>query len=115
MEEIKEYNYCLRCGRKLKSKEARLRGYGKTCYAKCKLSIKVKPLVVIGENMDTLSDEKKQIYLDRLNKVRLMVDANDTQFRIGTITKKEYMEAGNYIVGIVDSIENDLREEGLNV
>ena len=31
---IKEYNYCIRCGRRLKSQENRLRGMGKTCYEK---------------------------------------------------------------------------------
>ena len=34
----KEYDRCLRCGRKLKSKENRLRGYGKICYKKQKMS-----------------------------------------------------------------------------
>lgn len=33
---MKEYNYCLRCGRKLKSKENRYRGYGNVCYEKSK-------------------------------------------------------------------------------
>lgn len=32
----KEYKYCLRCGRKLKSPETRLRGYGKICEKKMK-------------------------------------------------------------------------------
>lgn len=32
--ENKEYEYCLRCGRKLKTKESRLRGYGDICYKK---------------------------------------------------------------------------------
>ena len=30
----KLYKYCLRCGRRLKTPEARLRGYGKRCYEK---------------------------------------------------------------------------------
>ena len=33
-EKIKEYNYCIRCGRRLKSQENRLRGMGKVCYEK---------------------------------------------------------------------------------
>lgn len=30
----KEYNYCLRCGRKLKNPKARQAGYGDICLAK---------------------------------------------------------------------------------
>ena len=30
----KEHEYCLRCGRKLKNEEARLKGYGEICYKK---------------------------------------------------------------------------------
>ena len=29
-----DHEYCLRCGRKLKSEEARMLGYGKICYKK---------------------------------------------------------------------------------
>ena len=36
MNEQKEYEYCLRCGRRLKSKEAQQLGYGKICYNKLK-------------------------------------------------------------------------------
>ena len=36
IEELKEHQYCLRCGRKLKKKEWRLLGYGCTCYRKIK-------------------------------------------------------------------------------
>lgn len=32
----KEYNYCLRCGRKLKTEETRLLGMGKVCAEKSK-------------------------------------------------------------------------------
>lgn len=32
----KEYKYCLRCGRKLKTPEARTRGMGKICAEKSK-------------------------------------------------------------------------------
>lgn len=31
---VKEYNYCIRCGRRLYSEENRKRGMGKTCYEK---------------------------------------------------------------------------------
>lgn len=34
--ERKEYKYCLRCGRKLKTPEARTRGMGKICAEKSK-------------------------------------------------------------------------------
>ena len=30
----KEYEYCLRCGRKMKNEEARLRGFGLVCWKK---------------------------------------------------------------------------------
>ena len=29
---VKEYNYCIRCGRRLKTQENRIRGMGKICY-----------------------------------------------------------------------------------
>lgn len=32
--EIKYHRYCLRCGRKLKTEKAKLRGYGDVCYEK---------------------------------------------------------------------------------
>lgn len=32
----KEYNRCLRCGKRLKNMEYRLRGYGKICWEKIK-------------------------------------------------------------------------------
>ena len=34
--EEKEYKYCLRCGRKLKTLDARMRGMGKICAEKSK-------------------------------------------------------------------------------
>ena len=34
--ESKEYEFCLRCHRKLKKEEARKIGYGKICYEKSK-------------------------------------------------------------------------------
>lgn len=34
MIEQKEHKYCLRCGRKLKNVDARLRGYGEVCWKK---------------------------------------------------------------------------------
>jgi hypothetical protein len=42
MEKIKLYNYCLRCGRKLKKEEYRKIGYGKVCLYKMKESNKLK-------------------------------------------------------------------------
>lgn len=36
MMENKEYEFCLRCHRKLKSPDARKIGYGKVCYEKSK-------------------------------------------------------------------------------
>lgn len=38
----KEHEYCLRCGRKLKSAEARIKGYGTICERKIKHSQKKK-------------------------------------------------------------------------
>lgn len=38
----KEYQFCLRCGRKLKSPEARLKGYGIVCEQKLKQEKKVR-------------------------------------------------------------------------
>lgn len=39
-----EYEYCLRCGRKLKSSENRLRGMGKVCWEKSQQTLIQKPL-----------------------------------------------------------------------
>ena len=36
----KEYEYCLRCGRKLKNEEARIKGYGIVCEKKLKQECK---------------------------------------------------------------------------
>lgn len=37
MEKKKEFERCLRCGRKLKTEEARKLGYGKICYTKVQI------------------------------------------------------------------------------
>ena len=42
----KEYNYCLRCGRKLKNPEARQLGYGSICYKKIKNKLLIKKLFI---------------------------------------------------------------------
>lgn len=42
---IKEYEFCLRCGRKLKSIEARKIGYGKVCEKKAKRERQIKKLI----------------------------------------------------------------------
>jgi len=39
---IKEYTYCLRCGRKLKNEEAKKIGYGVVCYKKIQTSKKIR-------------------------------------------------------------------------
>lgn len=36
----KEHEHCLRCGRKLKNVEARLRGYGLVCYKRQQTQLK---------------------------------------------------------------------------
>ena len=40
----KDYEKCLRCGRRLKNEEARKIGYGRTCLIKIKSELKVKRL-----------------------------------------------------------------------
>lgn len=47
MSEPKEYNFCIRCGRKLRSKENRLRGMGLICYTKYKSARHSRPLFKI--------------------------------------------------------------------
>lgn len=42
--DVKEYRYCLRCGRVLKKEETRKIGYGKVCYEKMKNETVKKPL-----------------------------------------------------------------------
>jgi len=43
--EIKEHEYCLRCGRKLKNPIARQKGYGAVCERKLKTPENLKPLI----------------------------------------------------------------------
>lgn len=43
--ENKEYEYCLRCGRKLKNPLARQKGYGAVCEKKLRILGKPKPLI----------------------------------------------------------------------
>lgn len=43
-EKIKEYTYCLRCGRRLKNIEARIIGYGAVCQKKVESDHKRKRL-----------------------------------------------------------------------
>ena len=42
---MKLYKYCLRCGRRLKTEEARITGYGKTCKQKAEKKADIKPLI----------------------------------------------------------------------
>lgn len=44
MTEQKLYTHCLRCGRRLKTDDARLRGMGNTCWEKAQKSPKIKLL-----------------------------------------------------------------------
>lgn len=39
-----EHEHCLRCGRKLRTAEARLRGYGLICFKKMQVDDKRRPL-----------------------------------------------------------------------
>jgi len=43
----KEYEFCLRCGRRLKNEEHKKLGYGPTCYKKIRLS-RLKKKSIIG-------------------------------------------------------------------
>ena len=43
----KEYDYCLRCGRKLKNLDARKIGYGTVCYKKMLSSRIIPPLFTL--------------------------------------------------------------------
>lgn len=43
--EIKEHEYCLRCGRKLKNPIARQKGYGAVCEKKLQVVTTTKPLI----------------------------------------------------------------------
>lgn len=114
--EDKEYNYCLRCGKKLKSKASRLRGYGITCYEKLKFSVSIKPLISIGEcDMSRkLSEAKKQKYLDRLNKVRMKVNMNEVQYNSKIISESEYQAVCDEILTEVDTLEKEILKGGSN-
>lgn len=49
----KEYEFCLRCGRKLKSPETRAKGYGVVCEKKMKNAVKIRlfePLKKVKNN-----------------------------------------------------------------
>lgn len=45
-----EHEYCLRCGRKLRTQEARLRGYGLICFKKMQVDDKRRPLFTVIKN-----------------------------------------------------------------
>ena len=45
MDGVKEHEYCLRCGRKLKNPIARQKGYGAVCERKMKTPVNSKPLI----------------------------------------------------------------------
>lgn len=51
--EIKEYKYCLRCGRRLKNPIFQQRGYGEICWQKIKRR-KVKPLFNLHIHKDNI-------------------------------------------------------------
>ncbi len=53
-----EYIYCRRCGRRLKSPQSKILGYGTNCYKKVnacrkKISILDKSYILYGERRDT--------------------------------------------------------------
>lgn len=111
MAEAKEYNYCLRCGRKLKSKQSRLRGFGDNCYKKSVISdSNVKPLVEIGgKNMvGVFSDAMRKDYLIRLNQLRILVTANDSEYRFGKISHEEYNRVCMEINNKLDVLEHEI-------
>ena len=89
---VVEYNYCLRCGRKLTSKENRLRGYGMTCYKKVK-----------GHGFKPLFEVDR----DRINirKLRNAVIDNDLKFQLGVISEEEYQRVGNILTDEVTQLE----------
>jgi len=55
--EIKEHEYCLRCGRKLKNPIARQKGYGVVCEKKLRVVANTKPLIYTKPS-ETLQAEK---------------------------------------------------------
>ena len=59
--EQKEICLCRRCGRKLKTDEARERGYGKVCWEKSRTSVEKRPLFQTKENTTSDGDGKRDI------------------------------------------------------
>lgn len=55
--EIKEHEFCLRCGRKLRNKQTREVGYGAVCLKKLQVEDS-KRLFKIGSNLQSSSKEK---------------------------------------------------------
>ena len=51
MEERKDYERCLRCGRKLKNRDARRIGYGKKCYERYLASYRNTTGFIVKGNM----------------------------------------------------------------
>lgn len=56
MQEKKEYEFCLRCGRKLKTPIAREKGYGAVCEQK----LRVEQSVRLFETMPHLQSSQKE-------------------------------------------------------
>lgn len=61
MEENKEHEYCLRCGRKLKKPETRKIGYGIICARKMKVEESQRLFRIRHENAQT--ETKKQEFI----------------------------------------------------
>ena len=57
MEQIKDHEYCLRCGRKLKNSKARELGYGMVCIKKLKAD-NDRPLFGKSANLQSSQKEK---------------------------------------------------------
>ena len=54
----KEHEFCLRCGRRLKTMENRIRGYGDTCFKKRK-AVRVNALFDINKQKGGIDYERK--------------------------------------------------------
>ena len=66
---MKEYINCLRCGRKLKTEESKLLGFGKICYEKWNKETASKPLFNMGVCDE--KDIKNNSYSKLSNNIKL--------------------------------------------
>lgn len=81
------YKYCQRCGKRLKSEENRLRGFGETCFQKAKQEARgLKPLIMPTPTQAQreikrlrAEEQRARAQVEEISKARARVEARARQ------------------------------------